>query len=204
MTLYIDIQNKKLVQSPTSDRSVPLPTFMQGDNETLELYLLEKGTDSLYSIKHLKPNVDFLQVAIARFKGFPKLLTYASGYTLNTNGGAEIVLPLNTTAIEQALEDNQNISAYLEVEYSNIDGKVVTILQTSCRVNNDLIENAPSVELQNQFYDKSYIDSVLNSPVPALKVKIGKSDEYGYIVLNRDDDGNLYSSILTKEEYENE
>ena len=204
MTLYIDIQNKKLVQSPTSDRSVSVPTFMQGDNETLELYLLEKGTDSLYSVKPLKQNVDFLQVAIARFKGYPKLLTYSSGYTLNTNGGAEIVLPLNTTAIEQALEDNQNLSAYLEVEYSNIDGKVVTILQTSCRVNNDLIENAPSVELQNQFYDKSYIDSVLNSPVSALKVKIGKTDEYGYIVLNRDDDGNLYSSILTKEEYENE
>ena len=43
MTLYIDIENKKLVQSITSDRSVSTPVFMQGDNEPLEIFLLEKG-----------------------------------------------------------------------------------------------------------------------------------------------------------------
>lgn len=35
MTLFIDVENKKLVQSLTSDRSVPAPIFMQGDNEPL-------------------------------------------------------------------------------------------------------------------------------------------------------------------------
>ena len=43
MTLYIDIENKKLVQSITSDRSVSTPVFMQGDNEPLEIFLLQKG-----------------------------------------------------------------------------------------------------------------------------------------------------------------
>ena len=37
MTLFIDIENKKLVQSLTSDRSVPAPIFMQGDNEPLTM-----------------------------------------------------------------------------------------------------------------------------------------------------------------------
>ena len=98
MTLYIDIENKKLVQSITSDRSVSTPVFMQGDNEPLEIFLLEKGEDTIFSPKALTVGNDFLRVAIARFKGYPKSLTYTSGYTLNPNGAAEVVLPLNTLA----------------------------------------------------------------------------------------------------------
>ncbi len=162
MTLYIDIQNKKLVQSLTSDRSVQTPAFMQGDNEPLILHLLEAGSETLYQEKTLDPTTDFLRVAIARFSGYPKSLTYASGYTINPNGGAEILLPLNTTNIENALQDNESISAYLEVEYSNTDGKIITVLQTACRVKNDLVGNAPAVELQDQFYDKVYTDEIFS------------------------------------------
>lgn len=159
MTLYIDIQNKKLVQSLTSNRSVPTPAFMQGDNEPLILHLLEAGSENLYQEKTLDPTKDFLRVAIARFSGEPKSLTYASGYTVNPNGGAEILLSLNTTNIENALQDNEAIAAYLEVEYSNTDGRVITVLQTPCRIKNDLVDNAPAIELQEQFYDKVYIDA---------------------------------------------
>lgn len=162
MTLYIDIENKKLVQSITSDRSVSTPVFMQGDNEPLEIFLLEKGADTIFSPKALTVENDFLRVAIARFKGYPKSLTYASGYTLNPNGGAEVLLPLNTKDIEIALQEQEYISAFLEVEYSNTGGKVITVLQTACRVKNDLIDNAPTVELQEQFYDKVYVDEVFS------------------------------------------
>lgn len=162
MTLYIDIQNRKLVQSLTSDRSVSTPAFMQGDNEPLILHLLEAGGENLYQEKALDPTKDFLRVAIARFSGYPKSLTYASGYTVNPNGGAEILLPLNTVNIENALQDNESIPAYLEVEYSNTDGRVITVLQTPCRVKNDLVDNAPAVELQDQFYDKVYTDEIFS------------------------------------------
>ena len=162
MTLYIDIENKKLVQSITSDRSVSTPVFMQGDNEPLEIFLLKKGEDTIFSPKALTVENDFLRVAIARFKGYPKSLTYASGYTLNPNGGAEVLLPLNTKDIEIALQEQEYISAFLEVEYSNPEGKVITVLQTACRVKNDLIDNAPTVELQEQFYDKVYVDEVFS------------------------------------------
>lgn len=162
MTLYIDIENKKLVQSITSDRSVSTPVFMQGDNEPLEIFLLEKGEDTIFSPKALTVGNDFLRVAIARFKGYPKSLTYASGYTLNPNGGAEVLLPLNTKDIEIALQEQEYISAFLEVEYSNTGGKVITVLQTACRVKNDLIDNAPTVELQEQFYDKVYVNEVFS------------------------------------------
>ena len=200
MTLYIDIENKKLVQSLTSDRSVPLPVFMQGDNEPLELHLLEKGEENLYKEKSLVVGTDFLKVAIARFKGTPKILTFTSDYTLNTNGVADIVLPLNTTAIEQAVEENEYISAFLEVEYSNSEGKIITILQTACRVKNDLIDNAPSVELQERYYDKTELD--MGGNFSAIKLKIFGTNEYGYLVLKRN--GNvLYPEFLTKEEYDN-
>ena len=162
MTLFIDVENKKLVQSITSDRSVSTPVFMQGDNEPLEIFLLEKGDDTIFSPKALTVENDFLRVAIARFKGYPKSLTYASGYTLNPNGGAEVLLPLNTKDIEIALQEQEYISAFLEVEYSNTVGKVITVLQTACRVKNDLIDNAPTVELQEQFYDKVYVDEVFS------------------------------------------
>ncbi len=162
MTLFIDVENKKLVQSLTSDRSVPAPVFMQGDNEPLEIFLLQKGGESLYEVKALVVGTDFLRVAIARFKGYPKSLTYAAGYALNPNGGAEVVLPLNTTAIENAVQESEYITAFLEVEYSDTAGRIVTILQTACRVKNDLIENAPAVELQEQFYDKVYTDTVFS------------------------------------------
>lgn len=162
MTLYIDIENKKLVQSLTSDRTVATPIFMQGDNEPLILHLLEKGDDTLYKEKALVVGTDFLRVAIARFSGYPKSLTYASGYTLNESGAVEVILPLNTTAIENAVQDNESISAFLEVEYSNTSGRIVTVLQTACRVKNDLIDNAPAIELQDQFYDKVYTDEIFS------------------------------------------
>ena len=117
MALHIDIENKKLVQSITSDRSVSTPVFMQGDKEPLEIFLLEKGEETIFSPKALTVGNDFLRVAIARFKGYPKSLTYTSGYTLNPNGGAEVLLPLNTKDIEIALQEQEYISAFLEVEY---------------------------------------------------------------------------------------
>lgn len=122
----------------------------------------KKGEDTIFSPKALTVGNDFLRVAIARFKGYPKSLTYASGYTLNPNGGAEVLLPLNTKDIEIALQEQEYITAFLEVEYSNTDGKVITVLQTTCRVKNDLIDNAPTVELQEQFYDKVYVDEVFS------------------------------------------
>ena len=175
MTLYIDIENKKLVQSLTSDRTVATPIFMQGDNEPLILHLLEKGDDTLYKEKALVLGTDFLRVAIARFSGYPKSLTYASRYTLNSDGAVEIILPLNTTAIENAVQDNESISAFLEVEYSNTSGRIVTVLQTACRLKNDLIDNAPSIDLQDQFYDKVYTDEIFSKKSANLSDLLDKA-----------------------------
>ncbi|MBO6102049.1 MAG: hypothetical protein J6P03_02210 [Opitutales bacterium] len=162
MTLFIDADSKKLVQSETSERAVPSPVFMQGDNEPLVVRLLEKA-EGVYAERTLVPRRDFLKVAIARFKGYPKLLTFADSYAINEGGHAEITLPLNTVNIEQALGDSESVPAYLEVEYSTSDGKIVTVLQTTCTVKNDLIDGSPAAELQDRFYDKPQIDAMLTA-----------------------------------------
>ncbi len=99
MRLFVDMENKKLVQSLTSDRLAVSPSFMQGDNEPLEIHLLATGTSTLYEDKVLNPAHDFLRVGIARFKGEPKLLTIGSFYTPLENGGCVLTLPLNTLEI---------------------------------------------------------------------------------------------------------
>ncbi len=209
MTLYIDIEKKKLVQSLTSERSVSAPTFMQGDSEPLEIHLLETGVDSLFVEKVLVAEKDSLRVAIARFSGYPKMLTIATGYSLNNNGGAEVILPLNTKELEIALQEQSQISAYIEVEYSNKDGKVITVLQTPCIVKNDLIDNAPSVDIQKQFYDKTYIDNIFAKKADltaggnfnSIKMKIKGTNKYGYIILEQDDEGNISPAYLSEVEY---
>ena len=88
MTLFIGVENKKIVQSLISETSVPAPVFMQGDNEPPKIFIFQKDGELLYELKSLVVGTDFLRVAIARFKGYPKSLTYAAGYTLNPTDGA--------------------------------------------------------------------------------------------------------------------
>lgn len=179
MTLFIDIENKKLVQSKTSERSVSNPIFMQGDNEPIIINLLEHGVDTLFNSKVLNPETDFIRVAIARFTGYPKSLTYASGYTLNADGSAEVLLPLNTQNIEIALQDQASISAYLEVEYSNTNGSVITVLQTPCILKNDLIDNSPTLVVGAEYYDKTQTNALIDG-VKAIPHRV--YDEQGNLL----------------------
>lgn len=162
MILYVDIEKKQLVQSLTSNRSIGTPEFMQGDNEPLEVHLLESGDDkAIYYDKIFAEGVDFVKVAIARFEGTPTMLTFSETITDRiSTGGINVMLPLNTTNIETAVGQKKYVDAYLEIEYSNANGKIRTVLQTPCRVRNDLIENAPTVEIQDEYYSKAFLDSM--------------------------------------------
>ena len=160
MILFIDIENKKLVQGLNTDRISSSPNFMQGDCEPIEIHLLARGTSTLYEDKILNPNMDFLRVGIARFKADPKLLSITSEYEPLETGGCIVMLPLNTLQIETALGNNPSLDAYLEIEYSTSGGRVVTVLQTSCKVKNDLIEDAPNIDLEEQFLNKSQIEGM--------------------------------------------
>ncbi len=183
MTLYIDINNKKLVASLTSTKSVPAPIFMRGDNEPLEIFLITKDENNQNIQKILDIENDFLRVAIARFSDSPKILTFADLYNLSDCGSATITLPLNTSNLKTALENQQSLSALIEVEYSNINGTIITILQTNCIVKNQLIDNAPDIELEDEFYTKTEIENRLSATQDYIKISVknGADNEYCYI-----------------------
>ena len=151
MKLYINTQNKRLVQSSTSSRYASVPEFIQGDNEPIELHLLTpSNTDDVLFDDKVFDSEDTLKVAIARFDDSPNLLSYTDTYTPIEGGGAVITLPLNTNTIENSIDGRQYINAYLEVELSN-GANIQTLLQTACIVRNDLIDNAPSITLNPLF-----------------------------------------------------
>lgn len=202
MILYIDTESRKLVQSLSSDRIAPSPQFMQGDNEPLEIHLLQRGTATLYEDKILNPTEDFLRIGVTRFKGDPKLLTIASTYEPLENGGAIIMLPLNTVEIESALGNNPSLDAYLEIEYSTLSGRIITVLQTPCKVKNDLIEDSPNVEIQAQFFTKEQTEILFLKKSDNLESLSDKALSRQNLEVHSKDENDNFVKILNEKDYE--
>lgn len=207
MTLYIDINEKKLVQTISSNKSVSSPIFMRGDNEPIEIVLVDNGDDGTYFQKTITPDTDFIKIAIARFSDAPNLLSYTDSYSLSDTGSAILKLPFNTSELKTALENQQSISALIEVEYSNTDGTIITILQTACTVKNQLIDDSPTVEIEDQYYTKTQTDVAISTAISATKDYIkmaihGGDEEYAYLGLIKIN-GQITTKIYTKEEVEN-
>lgn len=179
MTLYIDVEKKRLVQSPTSDRTVSNPVFMRGDNEPLEIRLVKSGEEIALA------ESDALRVAIGKFESGRENLTYSEEWILSEAGGAEMALPLNTVLIEEALGNTQSISAYLEVEWTN-GGNVITVLQTACTLKNDLIDNIPAIEQVTRF------EAYKNACESAASAVV---EEKGLVQIMRDAVQGWYSQI---------
>ena len=202
MRLYVDIENKKLVQSLNSDRIAPSPNFIQGDNEPIEIHLLSTGDFDRYVDKVLNPEKDFLRVGIARFKGEPKILSLVSGYAPLDGGGCTVMLPLNTTEIDLALGNNASIDAFLEIEYSTDTGRITTILQTQCKLKNDLLANAPDSSVVAQFYTKEQADALFLKGDPKyIKMQVVgvEAEEFRYLCIRKKGDGYTVSSLALEE-----
>lgn len=154
MELFIDLNEKRLVQSVSNSRSVLAPSFMQGDSEPLILHLINDGVD-----KVILPE-ERIKVALGRFVGSPTILAISDKFTPLENGGARVILPLNTVELERAIGTSESIEVFFEVEYTNAKGDVITALQIKCRIKNDLIANSPNVEVREQYYDRVTTDAI--------------------------------------------
>jgi len=154
MELFIDLNEKRLVQSVSNSRSVLAPSFMQGDSEPLILHLIKDGVDKVFLPE------ERIKVALGRFVGSPTVLTISNNFTPLENGGARVILPLNTVELEKAIGTSESIEAFFEVEYTDTEGDVITALQIKCRIKNDLIANSPSIEVREQYYDSNTADAI--------------------------------------------
>lgn len=208
MKIYIDTDNKKLVRSETDSTSPGKQTFVAGDSEPIELMLLTRGTDTLFEPVAIS-NGDTVCVAIARFKGDPKVLSISGDTPIAPSGKASVVLPLNTKEIYEALGDSTALSgAYFEVQVSYANGNISTIYQEQCNLKGDLIKGIPSVSIQEQFCSVGQVDAKIATltsaamPFSAIKLAVeGSADEYGYLVLQKDENG-IYPVYKSKEEFE--
>ena len=88
-------------------------------------------------------------------------------------------MPLNTQNIEIALQEQASISAYFEVEYSNTNGSVITVLQTPCILKNNLIDNFPTLVVGAEYYDKTQTNALLDD-VKAIPQRV--YDEQGNLL----------------------
>lgn len=210
MKIYIDTDNKKLVRSDTDSTSPGKQTFVAGDSEPIELMLLTRGTETLFEPISVS-NGDTVCVAIARFKGDPKVLSISGDVAILPSGKSTVVLPLNTKEIYEALGDATSLTGvYFEIQVSYANGNISTVYQEQCTLKGDLIKGAPEINVQEQFCSAGQVDAKIATltsatmPFSAIKLAIeGTVDEYGYLVLQRDENG-IFPVYKSKEEFENE
>jgi hypothetical protein len=72
--------------------------------------------------------------------------------------GKKAYVDLNTAEIEYILDGATSVSAPLEIEIEDLDGNKWTVLQTSCTIKNDLID-------QSTFSPLSFDESLSDAPV---------------------------------------
>lgn len=146
LKLYIDVKNRKLVESEASVTPVNLPDFFREDSTSLQIMLLEEQDD----IEIPQAKVDItnmtMQVAIGDQSTY---LAYQGTWTKDVAASTFTAeLDLNTTEMVSAFtaSNDEAIASTFEVEVQE-SGLISTVLQESITLSPDIIKNtqiAPS------------------------------------------------------------
>lgn len=203
MKLYIDLNKKRLVESNISTvaRSTPV-IFTRGDIEPLELHLLipTPGGASNYTEQEIDPQKEALVVAIGVFTPEKTVYAISDGFSPNPvadDGGYIVILPTNTIAMAEALKGQPQIQPYLEVEWTDADGNITTVLRTTCTVNNDIIDGPAPIEQDSKYYTKDEITELLKDVVRKVAGSNWTIGENGEIAFVHEDTGKYYPPYAT-------
>ena len=138
--LYIDTNAGEVVTSQTNSAVVPLPTFIQGDTPTLNVWLLEKTSSfpnqPVYSVKNI--SALSLEVAIGeKIANSTTIYTQQLTFTKDLNNTFFTgTLALNTDAITTVIGANPIYgNAYFEVKYLDGSGFPTTVLEKNITLN---------------------------------------------------------------------
>ena len=143
LSLFVDIYNRKLVKSATSDFPVDLPTLFREDWIDLEITLVEpSGT-----ITSPQTVVDVSSISIKAAIGNPDSdpEAFQNTFTKDTaNNKYTGTLNINTTEMEQAFTaaSGNTIDRYFEIEVEGPSNHFHTVLQKSITLHKDVIVNA--------------------------------------------------------------
>ena len=167
LKLFVDIFNRKLVTSATSDFPIQLPSIFREDHLSLEVMLLEPTgslTDPLSTIDISSLSI---QVGIGNPDSDPEALqtTFTKNTTTNVFSGE---LNINTTEMTSAFNSasGNTLSRFLEIEVEGTSGHYHTVIQTPVTLAKDIVTHpltAPVDVTSGTAFSNSFAATAENS-----------------------------------------
>ena len=179
LKLFIDIFNRKLVTSATSDLPVSLPDFFREDHVELEIQLLEP-TGSMTSPLSIVDNASLsLQAAIGNPGSDPDALqTTFTKDTVNKKWTGTINLQ-TTEMVAAFTAAGASIERYLEIEVEGTSTQYHTVLQQLITLHRDIITH-PLVDPEDVTSGSAFANSFAATAENSTTVEWTAAGNYNY------------------------
>lgn len=147
LRLYVDTQNRKLVQSNTNAADKSFPTLVQGEVPDVQIYFLQPtGTFSApYNFVNFSGST--LKMGIMAGEptgGSDTLIAFQDTWTAISNG-FQAEFSLNTVGISNALGGNPTVGCTAEIELSEPGDDPVKYFQGSCTIKAAVIDDSGTI-----------------------------------------------------------
>lgn len=180
LKLFVDIFNRKLVTSATSDFPVQLPNIFREDHIELEIMLLEPTGNLTSPLSTVDISSLSIQVAIGVPDSSPEALqtTFTKDTSTNKFSGA---LNINTTEMVAAFNSasGNTLSRFLEIEVEGTANQYHTVLQQAVTLSKDIVTHpltAPSDVTSGSLFANSFAATATDSTT----VEWTASGDYNY------------------------
>ena len=180
LKLFVDIFNRKLVTSATSDFPVQLPNIFREDHIELEIMLLEPTGNLTNPLSTVDISSLSIQVAIGDPDSSPEALqtTFSKDTSTNKFSGT-----LNTNTSEMIAAFNaatgNTISRFLEIEVEGTASQYHTVLQQAVTLSKDIISH-PLVSPSNVTVGTAFANSFSATATDSTTVEWTASGDYNY------------------------
>tara|TARA_Y100001938_G_scaffold150516_1_gene241804 strand:- start:699 stop:2453 length:1755 start_codon:yes stop_codon:yes gene_type:complete len=180
LKLFVDIFNRKLVTSATSDFPVQLPSIFREDHIELEIMLLEPTGNLTNPLSTVDISALSIQVAIGEPDSSPEALqtTFSKDTSTNKFSGT---LNINTTEMVAAFNaaTGNTIARFLEIEVEGTASQYHTVLQQSVTLSKDIITH-PLVSPSSVTTGTAFANSFAATATDSTTVEWTASGDYNY------------------------
>ena len=180
LKLFVDIFNRKLVTSATSDFPVQLPSIFREDHIELEIMLLEPTGNLTNPLSTVDISSLAIQVAIGEPDSSPEALqtTFSKDTATNKFSGT---LNTNTTEMVAAFNaaTGNTIARFLEIEVEGTASQFHTVLQQSVTLSKDIITH-PLVAPSSVTTGTAFANSFAATATDSTTVEWTASGDYNY------------------------
>lgn len=180
LKLFVDIFNRKLVTSATSDFPVQLPNIFREDHIELEIMLLEPTGNLTSPLSTVDISSLSIQVAIGNPDASPEALqtTFTKDTSTNKFSGD---LNTNTTEMIAAFTaaSGNTLSRFLEIEVEGTSNQYHTVLQQAVTMSKDIVTH-PLVAPSDVTTGTAFANSFSATATDSTTVEWTASGDYNY------------------------